>query len=562
MGIKTNQKWERSLVFVTLIISLLITSCTREEIAPLSEPKTPHTEAGRLIKLGKKMQNPYSLSVMQNAYKELVAEKAFAPSKTTGEAITTTHLYVRFLPSSLDELYLLTDSLNLMLFDHCLTYEIDQDGECYHDPNIPEDQITWQYTTVEANFDFPEVKYEVIEECYIPDDNEHEKNNHLAMLEERALCNAGYLEMLERRGFADAESHTKGISLERPTGTILYHDPNRGNASVAAKGITVRCWVGAKIGRGVTDEKGIYSCSEKFRVGPYYRLYFYRDNDWSIKHNTISLSVAKNIGLGYHNKRGYDKTFTSEGGKDDVPFCIVSTAAHDYFKWCDDNSILKPHSDLRIWVASFLGCSAPMMSKVYGPLTVYGNSNSGNIYGDGWSEFGKTILNTTATNQASVLSFFLGLRPDVTLTYSIGSTSLYRTTLHELAHTSHMRKAGSVYWAKNISYTLTQWVNGEDTYGSVDSYNSGYCGVGEMWGYYIGGMLATEEYGGWQYTGDDEWFRPQILRHIVNNTSLTPSYVFNCLTSDVNSHQALKNKLIANYGNQLQINSVFANWGF
>jgi hypothetical protein len=83
-----------------------------------------------------------------------------------------------------------------------------------------------------------------------------------------------------------------------------------------------------------------------------------------------------------------------------------------------------------------------------------------------------------------------------------------------------------------------------------------------MWGYYIGGMLAAKEYGGWQYTGDGEWFRPQILRNLVNDVGLSPSQIISCLTSEVNSHSALKIKLIANYGNEKQIYATFANWGF
>lgn len=552
-----SQSWRRSCVLGTLFFSsLLFSSCTKEETTLLPEPDTP-TEVVQVIKLGKKMDNPYSVSLMREANKELVAEKAFAPTKTPSETIVTTHLYVRFLPSSLDELYLLTDSLNLMLFDHCLTYEIEQEGEYYHDPSIPEDQITWQYTTVEANFTFPEVQYEVIEECYIPDDNEYEKNTHLAMLEERALRNAGYLEMLERRGSVEAENSTKGISLERPTGTILFQDPNRGDASVAAKGLTVRCWVGAKIGRGVTNEEGFYKCSERFRVGPYYRLYFYRDNDWSIKHNTISLMVAKNIGLGYHNKDGYDKTFTAARDKDDIPFCIVSTAAHDYFKWCDENNILKPPTELRIWAASFWkGGSAPMLKR--GVSAWYTGPNS-----DGW-RYNFDYLGY-ANNAVSVYNTLTNWVPDITLNNKVGpkDTTLYRTTLHELAHASHFRKVGVSYWSKYASYITSCYIdNTPSVYGDASRPNAGYCGIGEMWGYYIGGMLATQNLPGDWYEAEWKWFRPYILKRLVENAGLTPKQIFDCMTSDVNTHEKLKQKLISRYGKDTQITSAFSHYSF
>jgi hypothetical protein len=59
-----------------------------------------------------------------------------------------------------------------------------------------------------------------------------------------------------------------------------------------------------------------------------------------------------------------------------------------------------------------------------------------------------------------------------------------------------------------------------------------------------------------------EWFRPKILRHIVNNTSLTLRNIFNCLTSDITNHTLLRNRLIQRYGRQQEITEVFAEFGF
>ena len=537
----------------------------------LEEQSVNSTQQGELIKLGAKINNPYSVKTMQNAYNELLVEGIIKSSTSKEELIPTTHLYVRFLPQNFDELCLLTDSLHLMLFDHSLLYEIEQDGEYYHDPSLPENIITWQYTTVNQNFNFPKVQYEIIEECFIPSECEYTKNSLVELIEERALQITGFLKKDVSR--TDNEIGSKGLSLERPTGVIKFQDPNRSNNSVNAKSITIRCWVGAKIGRGITDNEGYYSCNKKFRVGPYYRLYFYRNNDWSIKHNTISLSVAKNIGLGYHNKKGFSKTFTASGDKNDIPFFIVSTAAHDYFKWCEDNGILKPHNDLRIWVASFVGCSAPMMSKVTGPLWVLGNPNHVHLDDvDGWGTFAKTILFTGLANQANVITYILGLRPDITLTHSTTCTSLYRSTMHELAHTSHMRKVGATYWSNYISYILTQWVNKQDTYGNKEALMSGICGVCESWGYFFGGMMASNEFGGYKFTGDSYWFCPQIHRQLTGiysrpdyprlTNSLSAKQIFDCLTSDVKSHEQLCYRLTSKYGRNNEIESIFTSLGF
>jgi hypothetical protein len=563
-----------------LIASLLFisVSCEKnEDFKQFNQHDTGVLRTGKMVKLGKKLDNPYSVKNMRSAYAELVKEGKIKPEKFNELEIETTHLYIRFLPSDAQEFLMLEDMLELMLFDHSLLHEIEEEGDFYHDPEIPESYITWQYTVVAENFVLPRVRYEIIDECFIPYefdlvyDELSDKSGKAFIarqIEERALLNAGYFDLMKSKGLDEGNGEKLDLTLQQPKGMISLIDPNRVGQVVGAKGITVRCWLGVKIGRGVTDSLGNYAVDAMFRLGPYYRLYYYRGKDWSMKNNLVSFSVSKNYGLGYHDKRGYSRTITQSESAH--PFCIISNAAFDYYKWCEENSILKPPSELRIWVATYLGCSAPMMSKVYGPLTVYGNVNSGSVVGDGWWDFGKSILNTTLANQASVLSFFLGLRPDITLTNST-NTNLYRSTIHELSHASHMRQVGSEYWAKYVSYILTQYVNGADTYGSQGSFNSGYCGVGEMWGYYIGGMLATQNLPGSWWDGNDYWFVHRILRQLGRNAEtrfprlnnpLTEKQIYDCLTSDITNHNQLRNRLIQKYGREQEINAVFAAFGF
>jgi hypothetical protein len=83
-----------------------------------------------------------------------------------------------------------------------------------------------------------------------------------------------------------------------------------------------------------------------------------------------------------------------------------------------------------------------------------------------------------------------------------------------------------------------------------------------MWGFYVGGLLATERYGGDRHTHQWSWFRPWIVRRLVENAGLTPEQIYQCLTSDVRNHEQLRNKLISSHGNQQQINAAFAFYGF
>ncbi|SKC24311.1 hypothetical protein, partial [Alkalitalea saponilacus] len=108
------------------------------------------------------------------------------------------------------------------------------------------------------------------------------------------------------------------------------------------------------------------------------------------------------------------------------------------------------------------------------------------------------------------------------------------------------------------------------SYGDATKKNAGICGVGEMWGYYVGGLLATRQYEGTHFRGDD-WFEYRILRQLTSNSQtwlprltnpLTEKQIFDCLTSDVRSHSQLRNRLIQRYGRQQEITTIFTHFGF
>jgi hypothetical protein len=92
-----------------------------------------------------------------------------------------------------------------------------------------------------------------------------------------------------------------------------------------------------------------------------------------------------------------------------------------------------------------------------------------------------------------------------------------------------------------------------------------------MWGYYIGGMLATQNLPGSWWDGNDYWFVHRILRQLGRNAEtrfprlnnpLTEKQIYDCLTSDITNHNQLRNRLIQKYGREQEINAVFAAFGF
>ena len=105
------------------------------------------------------INQPYSLANMQQAYINLYG---------TANGVALTHKYVRFKPSSPQQLSVLED-LDIDLFDHPLDYDVVQHGDYYNDGVTPAEEIPWLYAVVDLGFLPPAgISYEVLQEVHIP----------------------------------------------------------------------------------------------------------------------------------------------------------------------------------------------------------------------------------------------------------------------------------------------------------------------------------------------------------------------------------------------------------
>lgn len=93
--------------------------------------------------LGYRLTNhPYSLANMQQAYLHLYG---------SDDGVALTHKYVRFKPSSPQQLSVLED-LDIDLFDYPLDYDVEQEGDYYDDGITPAEEIPWLYAVVDLGF--------------------------------------------------------------------------------------------------------------------------------------------------------------------------------------------------------------------------------------------------------------------------------------------------------------------------------------------------------------------------------------------------------------------------
>ena len=442
-----------SLRFLTLIfLGILLYSCNQDhdfekkDVSSIQEVKPEN-----ITKLGKKLENPFSVENMQRALDTILKEVKGAEKYSSRKSfqklakqiqIKKTDLYVRFLPKDSLELNIIEKDSTLVLYDHPLDYEIEQQGEYYQDPDLPEDQITWRYTVVKPNYEFPEVHYEILSDLFIPENAEgyYEEDNNKSRtasnldktvafekLETLSLYLTNNLseEEMERIGFSENKA-TQNTNFRTQQdrkcirfwwgGSICWNVPSRWNPSG-----TIKLWddrlnkyhpmqgVRVRARRWFTTKTGITDSNGYFKTGS-----FRRPANYSIKWERHHFSIKWSWWSFWSTTANYNGpkmkapwNLNIKGGTQQY-YATIFQAAHDYY-YRYNYGLIKP-------------------------------SNSG-----GWWKF-----RIRARKENGRSSYVKARRiwngSDISLkAWGDPSDLVYGTTIHELAHAAHRKVDGSAY---------------------------------------------------------------------------------------------------------------------
>ncbi|WP_299064808.1 hypothetical protein [uncultured Polaribacter sp.] len=438
---------------LTLLIGILVYSCQKEDEFVNEEISSiQQTKPENITKLGNKLENPFSVTNMQRALDTILKEvkksksyqaKSFQKSAEQIE-IKKTDLYVRFLPKDSLELNIIEKDTTIVLYDHPLDYEIEEQGEYYHDPELPEDQISWRYTVVKPDYEFPEIQYEVLSDLFIPENSEgyfeeedtnlkgkstYSKTNSLGSLETVSLYLTNNLTQEEKQEIE--KDKKKNLLAKRvcvwficwnvpdrwnPSGTIKLWD-DRLNNYYPMQGVNVRArrWFTTKT--DITDSNG------KFETGS-----FRRPANYSIKWERHHFSVKWSWWLFWSGTARYNGpkqksawNLNIKGGTQQY-YATVFQAAHDYY-YKYSYGLTKPSR---------------------------------------WGGFWKMRIRARLKNGTSsyVKARRLWNGSDISLqAWGDPSDLVYGTTIHELAHAAHRKVDGSAYnslVSKGYSFAVYQ----------------------------------------------------------------------------------------------------------
>lgn len=485
------------------------------------------------IVLGDRLENPYKTENIERALKSLY------PTKADRVDVRTTDLYVRFLPADDKECQML-EGMGLELIDHPMDYEIVCEGDWYHDPEVPEGDVTWQYAVVPPDFEFPDVRYQIIDECYISEHDLLSKADGIdwAEVEREAYRLTGNADML------DAVT-TRASGKVVPTGRItIVDDDANGGKPFGVAGVRISCNSFVKFDHTYTDRDGYYKMNKSYSSDLRYRIVFQNEKGFSIGFNLVLVPASVST-LGKSSPEGVNMTITDESDHKLFRRSVVNNAAYDYYSRCavDDLNLESPPSDLRIWLFHSLNASSAVMFH-HGAV----------LDGD--------MVRSFLGECVSILKFFM---PDITVgTKTFNDYNrLYSTTCHELAHASHFAKAGVDFWNKYIYYIVESYLKtGGMTYGDGSGSLAGYCEIGEMWAYYMESLMYKDRYGGAFPTfGTSNWFYPQIFRYL-DERGITCGEILRVLGPSVDSKSDLKQALISAYPSERTIiEQVFSRYG-
>nr|WP_315252124.1 hypothetical protein [uncultured Flavobacterium sp.] len=411
-------KFKKLNLLLVVILLTTITSCNNE---PNVSETVSQSNKEDYIKLGKKLDNPYSIKNMRLALKNIKNRKASPTSKVVPIEVDPefdvlpTHIYVEFEPKTeLEEAVLKQDS-SVVLFDYPLDYEF-TDEVLNSRPQLAPNEFPNYYAAIKIDSELAsEAQYETLEELYIPEEDPYfgsklpatQKISEIKeILLDQLLDEAYKLTGNERQNSETKTSATaKWIFGKKwwPSGKITVYDEVAGaNKPVVGAQVLIRQWFTVR--QGITDGNGNFSTAS-VRGSARYVLQWERYH-YSIRNGSFFQAETKS----HTEQKDVPWNLNITGG-DDKYHALIHQAAHDYY-----------------YGHRFGLISPPMNGHRYsfgrqGQIKIAARETQGS-YPSSYSHI-RSDLSFSLSAQIHIKAFG---RP---------SDEVYGTTIHELTHALH-----------------------------------------------------------------------------------------------------------------------------
>jgi hypothetical protein len=169
-------------------------------------------------------------------------------------------------------------------------YEVKTHGWDYHDPTLPAGSITWQYTTVKADYTFdPTIKHEILASLYLPETDSQLSQNTAgmrlagksfvdALVDEALILTKNYSDTLK------VNTAANGRTSWDPRGTVQVFDTRLGRL-IPLVGVKMRARRWFDIREGYTNNAGYYQLPGFKREANY--ALFYESPSFDVRTGTF-----------------------------------------------------------------------------------------------------------------------------------------------------------------------------------------------------------------------------------------------------------------------------------
>ncbi len=366
-----------------------------------------------LMVLGRKLKNPYSVDNMKLAYESL---RSKFPVLTETLNIRPTHLYVKFTPASQEEYQYLESITDVELFEYPLDYEILKRGVYYRDPNTADGLPNPQYASVPVGYTFPNVSYEILEELYIPElvENENLLGTVDALIDQSLILTDNLVGEVLRFSFLRRPSRWN------PDGFIRTFD-NITNGLIPLQGVKVRVRRWFTVKTAVTDARGYYRTGS-YRRPVNYSIKWENDSYWDIRDGWIGQAKYD----GPQQKGRWNLDIERWFGKT-LGFATIHRGLQRYF-YRDIVGLKRPGHQTKLKVNYHHDSQGTGVNwgnwdgtGLFPDIRIFGRSNNG------------------------------GNRHPVNV--------LLSTTIHEIAHTSHLELIGNLQYVQVAKQIYESWAD-------------------------------------------------------------------------------------------------------
>lgn len=484
---------------VILALSLAISSQAMSAVnkEDLAARQLESSDQDRIY-IGEKLDNPYSLSNMQqafNQYNTLNKSSSFSAKV----AIQATHKYIRINPSDENHLLLLSNldgaaDGTIVLHDFPLNHEITNEGDYYVNPVNESDLYHPVYTVIPVNYLMPRnLPYTVLDQLYQPTEEEYEVEtlslNSAGWENEEGCRNSEVVCPVSEMVPPEAPEGPQVKPIEGQVEARLFGRRYRPSGYVRVQNTDNYSWEPLRqakisIGRGIwwrythTDNNGHFVSPKKYRGKVRIRAKW-RSNIATIRkswNEMLGIQVSDHMMTITRGSNGRTKNIYF--GDDRLWYKgTVHNGLVKYNDFAAANGINKLISGANVWVwKNGDGSAATPMFNRHRHL-----SSISSVAGIGQSQVWDVVINSVAAFVINLLPqrlqpdmLFTGLK-DKNRTYGRVSTDeIEQVVFHESAHYSHSAQAGAWNWAKLVASEVANSIAHGDPYvdGSEPSYTA------------------------------------------------------------------------------------------